>query len=84
MNSDYYMIDNNNNLLSQKFLTEESKNKSPELNQKQEIEYDIKNVNIICYNNIIIININNTSIKINENIELKPYDEEIFVLVKKI
>ena len=30
MNSDYYMIDNNNNLLSQKFLTEESKNKSPE------------------------------------------------------
>ena len=38
----------------------------------------------ICYNNIIIININNTSIKINENIELKPYDEEIFVLVKKI
>ena len=38
MNSDYYMIDNNNNLLSQKFLTEESKNKSSELNQKQEIE----------------------------------------------
>ena len=39
MNSDYYMIDNNNNnLLSQKFLIEESKNKSPELNQKQEIE----------------------------------------------
>ena len=38
MNSDYYMIDNNNNLLSQKFLTEKSKNKSPELNQKQEIE----------------------------------------------
>ena len=32
MNSDYYMIDNNNNLLSQKFLTEESKNKLPELN----------------------------------------------------
>ena len=32
MNSDYYMIDNNNNLLSQKFLTEESKNKSPGLN----------------------------------------------------
>ena len=38
MNSDYYMVDNNNNLLSQKFLTEESKNKLPELNQKQEIE----------------------------------------------
>ena len=38
MNRDYYMIDNNNNLLSQKFLTEESKNKSPEWNQKQEFE----------------------------------------------
>ena len=36
--NDYYQVENNNNLLSQKFLTEESKNKSPELNQKQEIE----------------------------------------------
>ena len=36
--NDYYMIGNNNNFLSQKFLTEESKNKSPELNKKQEIE----------------------------------------------
>ena len=36
--NDYYQVENNNNLLSQKFSTEESKNKSPELNQKQEIE----------------------------------------------
>ena len=36
--NDYYQVENNNNLLSQKFLTEECKNKSPELNQKQEIE----------------------------------------------
>ena len=86
MNSDYYMIDNNNNLLSQKFLTDESKNELLKLNSEKEIEYDIKNVNINCYNNDndnININENkinnNKSIKMSENIELKPYDEEIFI-----
>ena len=32
MNSDYYMIDNNNNFLLQKFFTDESKNELPKLN----------------------------------------------------
>ena len=30
--NDYYMIDNNNNFLSQKFLTDENKNELPKLN----------------------------------------------------
>ena len=82
--NDYYQVENNNNLLSQKFLTEESKNELLKLNSEKEIEYDIKNVNINCYNNDNIninenkIN-NNKSIKMSENIELKPYDEEIFI-----
>ena len=29
--NNYYMIDNNNNFLSQKFLTDKSKNESPKL-----------------------------------------------------
>ena len=82
--NDYYQVENNNNLLSQKFLTDESKNELLKLNSEKEIEYDIKNVNINCYNNDNIninenkIN-NNKSIKMSENIELKPYDEEIFI-----
>ena len=82
--NDYYQVENNNNLLSQKFLTDESKNELLKLNPEKEIEYDIKNVNINCYNNDNIninenkIN-NNKSIKMSENIELKPYDEEIFI-----
>ena len=84
--NDYYQVENNNNLLSQKFLTDESKNELLKLNSEKEIEYDIKNVNINCYNNDndnININENkinnNKSIKMSENIELKPYDEEIFI-----
>ena len=82
--NDYYQVENNNNLLSQKFLTDESKNELLKLNSEKEIEYNIKNVNINCYNNDNIninenkIN-NNKSIKMSENIELKPYDEEIFI-----
>ena len=82
--NDYYQVENNNNLLSQKFLTDESKNELLKLNSEKEIEYDIKNVNINCYNNdndnINENKINNNkSIKMSENIELKPYDEEIFI-----
>ena len=81
----YYPVENNNNILSKKYLRGESKNGLLKFNS----EKDIKNNKIINIDNNIKEEdfdnntFNNDKIKITGNIELKPDEEENFELNKE-
>ena len=84
--NNYYPVENNNNLLSQKFLKSESKSLLLKLSpEKNNHEFNIINDNYIINNenaqNILNIKDNeDNNIKLSE---LKPDKEEIFLINKK-
>ena len=87
--NNYYPVENNNNLLSQKFLKSESKNHLLKLSpEKNNHEFNINTDNNIINDENEIKNSNMKDNKDNKDIniklsELKPDGEEIFLINKK-